>query len=260
MMWLVAFKRSYRVELRKLFRRKDTWLLLSILLVPALYSIGSATNSSVITYAGHGNVDALQYADQILFSAHSMFIFYVMAAIVTSRSFASEIEDKSIILYIPRIHNRRALYMAKLAALFSITLAVLLLCVVATGSFYYLFLVRRPDIANGQMWKSSAFLNSIFSIISVFFLFLFTESAVAVLAMYFKSITSIIIFMILLVALNLVAAVPAAQLLSPWYYVSNISSGATGSASVMTANVLYTTTILTMLAAVGSHLFKKKDL
>lgn len=43
-----------KVELKKLFQRKDSWLMFTILLVPILYSVGLASNSDVITYTGAG--------------------------------------------------------------------------------------------------------------------------------------------------------------------------------------------------------------
>lgn len=48
-----------KIELKKLFKRKDSWLMFTILLVPILYSVGLAANSDVITYTGAGNITAI---------------------------------------------------------------------------------------------------------------------------------------------------------------------------------------------------------
>ena len=50
-----------KVELKKLFQRKDSWLMFAILLVPILYSVGLASNSDVITYTGTGNITAIGF-------------------------------------------------------------------------------------------------------------------------------------------------------------------------------------------------------
>ena len=92
-----------KIELKKLFQRKDSWLMFTILLVPILYSVGLASNSDVITYTGAGNITAIGFASAMFQMSQSMFIFNVILSAIVGRSLASEIENKSIRLYVNRI-------------------------------------------------------------------------------------------------------------------------------------------------------------
>lgn len=67
-----------KIELKKLFKRKDSWFMFTILLVPILYSVGLAVNSDVITYTGAGNITAIGFANAMFQMSQSMFIFNVI--------------------------------------------------------------------------------------------------------------------------------------------------------------------------------------
>lgn len=102
-----------KVELKKLLSRKDTWLMFTILLVPILYSVGLAFESNVITYTGSGSVTAIGFTSAMFQMSQSMFIFNVILSAIIGRSFASEIESKSLRLCINRIGDRRLIYLGK---------------------------------------------------------------------------------------------------------------------------------------------------
>ena len=85
----------------------------TILLVPILYSVGLAANSDVITYTGAGNITAIGFASAMFQMSQSMFIFNVIFAAIIGRSLASEIENKSIRLYINRVGVRKLIYFGK---------------------------------------------------------------------------------------------------------------------------------------------------
>ena len=106
-----------KVELKKIFQRKDSWLMFTILLVPILYSVGLASNSDIITYTGAGNITAIGFASAMFQMSQSMFIFNVILSAIIGRSLASEIENKSIRLYINRIGIRKLIYGGKELAL-----------------------------------------------------------------------------------------------------------------------------------------------
>ena len=95
-----TFATITKIELKKLFQRKDSWLMFAILLVPILYSVGLASNSDVITYTGTGNITAIGFVSAMFQMSQSMFIFNVILSAIIGRSLASEIENKSIRLYI----------------------------------------------------------------------------------------------------------------------------------------------------------------
>ena len=115
-----TFATITKIELKKLFQRKDSWLMFTVLLVPILYSVGLAANSEVITYTGTGNITAIGFASAMFQMSQSMFIFNVILSAIIGRSLASEIENKSIRLYINRIGIRKLIYEGKEFKLFVI--------------------------------------------------------------------------------------------------------------------------------------------
>lgn len=91
-----TFATITKIELKKLFQRKDSWLMFTVLLVPILYSVGLAANSEVITYTGTGNITAIGFASAMFQMSQSMFIFNVILSAIIGRSLASEIENSGI--------------------------------------------------------------------------------------------------------------------------------------------------------------------
>lgn len=253
---------SYRIELRKLIRRKDTWLLFSILFIPFLYTIGMAAGSSVIQYSGEGNIGALEFVGNMFSMAHSTFIFYVIAAIVTMRSFANEIEDKSILLYIPRLRKRSSIYLSKLLSVITILLAVAGVFTAVTIALYYIFLCRRADIAGGDFIKRSSLAIDLFSIFSVLFQFIFSVCFTACLSMFIKGISSVIVYIISLVGFNLISEYKIIQFISPCFYLNQLLDSVSVflPSTIFLLNCLYMIVVPLLIFLIGTGKFDKKDL
>ena len=132
-----------KIELKKLFQRKDSWLMFTILLVPILYSVGLASNSDVITYTGAGNITAIGFASAMFQMSQSMFIFNVILSAIVGRSLASEIENKSIRLYVNRIGVRKLIYGGKELALLIFSVFIDILLVLTSIAFYYAVLIHN---------------------------------------------------------------------------------------------------------------------
>lgn len=257
-----VFGTSYRIEMRKLFRRKDTWLLFTLLLVPLLYAIGMSTGSSIIVYSGSGNINALQFIGNMFIMAHTMFIYYVIIAIITMRSFAAEVEEKSILLYIPRLRNRISIYLSKLLSILSIVAIVMFVFSIITIALYFIFLCQRPDVASGKFLDSSTVTNELINIAAVFFLFVFSACMVSLLSMIVKGVTSVIIYIIAIVGFNLLAEYSIVQYASPWFYLNQIMAPESQAhlGSLFLGNCIYVCVMFVTLATIGIRIFNKKDL
>ena len=71
--------KKYRcLELYKLYKRKDTWIFLTVILVPILYSVGIASGSEIVSYSGNGNITAINFISAMFQMAQSMFIFNII--------------------------------------------------------------------------------------------------------------------------------------------------------------------------------------
>ena len=80
-----------KIELKKLFKRKDSWLMFyNFALLPNfIILLGLAANSDVITYTGAGNITAIGFANAMFQMSQSMFIFNVILSAIIGRSLAS---------------------------------------------------------------------------------------------------------------------------------------------------------------------------
>ena len=168
-----------KIELKKLFQRKDSWLMFTILLVPILYSVGLASNSDVITYTGAGNITAIGFASAMFQMSQSMFIFNVILSAIVGRSLASEIENKSIRLYVNRIGVRKLIYGGKELALLIFSVFIDILLVLTSIAFYYAVLIHNPKVASGIFYDSNVGMeivqivcNCIFWLITIFLVML----------------------------------------------------------------------------------------
>lgn len=194
--------------------------------------------------------------------AHSMFIYYVIIAIITMRSFATEVEDKSILLYIPRLRNRISIYLTKLLSVLSIVAIVMLVFSAITVALYFIFLCQRPDVANGKFIDPSTFTNELIHIAAVFFLFVFSVCMVSLLSMIVKGVTSVIIYIIAIVAFNLIAEYSIIQYASPWFYLNQIMAPESPAqlGNMFLSNTIYICIMFVILTAIGTRIFNKKDL
>ncbi|MCH5278365.1 MAG: hypothetical protein J1E60_01090 [Christensenellaceae bacterium] len=142
----------YRTEFRKLFRRREFWIIavalsLSIILPLAL---SLAPDSYAITYAFGSSVPQVAYHVIGYAFWEAMGIFVVLFAILTIGLTSTEIESHYFYLYFPRVNNRSRVFRSKLMLLLAFaTVWYLLYTVVLNSVGYAIFSYVRPDMAGG---------------------------------------------------------------------------------------------------------------
>lgn len=142
----------YKTELYKLYKRKDTWIFLTVILVPILYSVGIASGSEIVSYSGNGNITAINFISAMFQMAQSMFIFNIILVAITSRTLGTEIEDKSLRIYLNKVGDRKKIYIEKVKAL-SVYAGVISVLLVVVGLFCYYFIMNdKTPIVNGALY------------------------------------------------------------------------------------------------------------
>ena len=212
-----------KIELKKLFQRKDSWLMFTILLVPILYSVGLASNSDVITYTGAGNITAIGFASAMFQMSQSMFIFNVILSAIVGRSLASEIENKSIRLYVNRIGVRKLIYGGKELALLIFSVFIDILLVITSIAFYYAVLIHNPKVASGIFYDSNVGMEIVQIVCNCIF-WLITIFLVMLMATRLKTLVCVGVYMILYIIMNLMSYIDGIKYLSPLHYVVAVSS------------------------------------
>lgn len=212
-----------KIELKKLFQRKDSWLMFTILLVPILYSVGLASNSDVITYTGAGNITAIGFASAMFQMSQSMFIFNVILSAIVGRSLASEIENKSIRLYVNRIGVRKLIYGGKELALLIFSVFTDILLVLTSIAFYYAVLIHNPKVASGIFYDSNVGMEIVQIVCNCIF-WLITIFLVMLMATKLKTLVCVGVYMILYIIMNLMSYIDEIKYLSPLHYIVAASS------------------------------------
>lgn len=248
-----------KIELKKLFQRKDSWLMFTILLVPILYSVGLASHSNVITYTGAGNITAIGFASTMFQMSQSMFIFNVILSAIVGRSLASEIENKSIRLYINRIGIRKLIYRGKELALLLFSILADILLVLTSVVFYYTVLIHNPKVASGTFYDSNVWVE-IAQIICTCMFWLITIFLVMLMATKLKPLVCVGVYMILYIIMNLVSYIDGIKYLSPLHYIATLSSD---NSQITFSTILfffYAICVGALFTYIGMHKIEKMDL
>lgn len=208
-----------KIELKKLLCRKDSWLMFTILLVPILYSVGLASNSGVITYTGTGNITAMGFVSAMFQMSQSMFIFNVILSAIIGRSLASEIENKSIRLFVNRVGVRKLIYTGKESALVIFSVFIDILLLITSIVFYYAVLVRNPKVASGIFCDSNVGIE-VAQIICICIFWLITIFLVMLMATRLKTLVCVGMYMILYIIMNLMSYINGIKYISPLHYIA----------------------------------------
>ncbi len=248
-----------KIEFKKLFKRKDSWLMFTILLVPILYSVGLASNSDVITYTGAGDITAIGFASAMFQMSQSMFIFNVILSAIIGRSFASEIENKSIRLYINRVGVRKLIYWGKELSLLLFSVFIDILLVLTSIIFYYAVLVHNSKVASGIFYDSNAGME-VAQIICICMFWLITVFLVMLMSTKLKTLVCVGGYMIFYIIMNLMSYVDGIKYLSPLHYIVAVSSDSSQIALCTMLFFLYLFCIGVLFTCIGIRRLEKIDL
>lgn len=228
-----------KIELHKIAKRKDCFLMISMIFIPIMYSIGLAMNSKVITYAGKNKVYGLAFAAEMYAFVYMCFIYFIIISVCVVRSLKGEIENKSIQLYTQRINNRRWIYLAKNTAYLILAVGNTLFFIVISIICFYLFLTKRTDIAVPLLFKQGEVLYYFLNVTAILLCFIFTVNISMFLSAYRKSFQAMGIFIFIWVAFMYLKEFPYVKYFIPIYYVEKIINADIGKCEWMSLLILF---------------------
>lgn len=211
-----------RIELTKIVKRKDFLLMISMIFIPIMYSIGLAMNSKSFTYVGKQKVYGLSFASEMYTFVYMCFIYFVILSVCVVRSLKGEIENKSIQLYAQRVNNRKRLYLAKNIAYVALVVGNAFAFIIISIACFYLFLIRRTDIAVSHLFKRGEILYCFVNITAILLCFVFTVNISLFLSAYRKSFEAMGIFVFIWLAFMYLKEFSYIQYFVPIYYVEKI--------------------------------------
>lgn len=224
-----------RLELFKLLRKKESYLLFTMWLIPLVYAWGFFSGSDSFTYRGDHAISCLDWLQIMFAMLYQFFIFYVFVVIIAARSLSGEIDDHSILLYVPRVNDRRRLYAAKalsITAFVSLAVGVYLMVCIAS---YYGLMARVPRLASGEFWRYQDSPGVLLFLVEVFLSFVLVALVTLLLCTYLKPMLCVATTSVLLIAMTVLSQVaPVAYLLPSFYMVRllDVVLGNTGGESL----------------------------
>lgn len=263
------FCRTYRIEMQKILKRWDTLLLLLGAAIPLVLSIGLAAHASFLKISVATKIDSAQFLVIITQMVASVCIFHLIAALYAARFYCSEVENNSILLYVPRICNRGIQYCAKfLALLTAVAAAQVIIGMISMLCFYFIVVPSRPDIATAQSISGSQGSALAAMLLAYLFSYLVVIAVVMGIGSYLKMVPSFAVCAVFVFLCQFLPNAPsqALQMLSPWRYISGFSNYVQGIAEKLTRPELLAGSIICCLAyllvfsAIGYIKFRKKDL
>lgn len=212
------------VELYKVTQKKESYLLLALCLLPLIFAIGLYSGSSSFIFSStKGAISCLDWVSSMTTILNQSLIFYFFLTIIVTRSLSSEIEDHSILLYIPRVNSRRLIYSSKiLAGIASGTFAIVSFLVSSIAS-YYIFLIHVPEVANGNFTDKVTIESDILNIFTVYVCVLVVAMLAHCLSNYMKPLLCIAVAIVVIGSMPWLIRVNGLAYLLPWFYMTRMN-------------------------------------
>lgn len=251
-----------KIEMYKIFKRKDFLLMISMIFIPLMYSIGLMMNSKSFTYQGDGKVSALLFVSEMFTFVYMCFVYFIVFSVSSVRSLKGEIENKSIQLYVQRINNRKKIYLAKNIAHFIVIIACTMVFIFVSIACFYLFLTKRSDIAVHAFFRTGEFVKSIIDILSILVCFIFVLNISMFLSAYKKSYEAMGIFIFLWLAFMYLKQLSYIKYFIPIYYVEKIVNSKRSMYSIKNfISLLMIVVIVSVICTIlGCKKFDKSDI
>ena len=261
---MLSFRNLSNIELRKLVYRKDMWIMLTMLAIPALYSVGIFFNSSVIVFTGADKEYGMSFIVNMFNFVNAVYIYYFILSLVSVRSLGGEIENKSILLYTQRINNRPKMYFAKIYSLITAFFIICIAFLVVTLVMYYTFAIQREDLVTKQFIKVEELAGLFLFFLCIVLIYIFTITFSVMLSVFFKTNTAVIIFSIVLIGSMFLSKFPVIQYLSITYYISKFAeldlTRTSEAVKLFIANASLVAVYSFIFSVIGIRKFERRDL
>lgn len=251
-----------KIELFKIVKHNDFLLMISMLFIPIMYSVGLALKLKSFTYIGEQKVSGLAFVAEMYTFVYMCFIYFIILSVCVIRSLKGEIENKSIRLYVQRINDRKKIYLAKIIAYFILTVNTAVIFIITSIICFYLFTIRRADIAVPEFCRNGELLYYSVNILAVLLCFIFTVNLSFFLSAYKKSFQAMGIFIFIWLAFMYLKEFSYVKYFVPIYYVEKIVNSEVGKCEWKYLGILFmiVSVYSAMSIILGQKKFEKSDI
>ena len=257
-------RKLYKIEILKLIKRKDIWVMVTMVGIPMLYSLGVYSNSSIIVYNGENKEYAISFVTSMFHFVYMIFIYFFILSLSTSKSLAGEIENKSILLYSQRINNRKKIYFQKNLSLISIFSVICVVFYILSLAMFYLFAVKRVDIISNVFIVKEELLSVSCIFIAIYLYYIFTINLSLMMSSFMKQNATVIVYSIVFIVMIYLQNFPYIKYLSPSYYISSLSeiipSNTLGIIQIIIPCIIIHLVYVIIFNIIGIKKFEERDL
>lgn len=266
--------RTYHTELRKILIRRDTLLLFVPILIPLFVSAGIVWGGGILNVSVETNsLNASSFAAQMVHLGVALFVFLFIFSIYTARLYGSEIEQGTMLLYLPRFHSRPSLYYGKSLALHIVAaVTVIVTFFLGIAAYSMILAPNAPEIAAGNLYNKEDLFRSLAFSFSAFCVYALTIEITMALCSYVKFLAALVGYLVIFFIWNIIVYFPVFQYLSPFFYLEEYTGLKEGAAELglslpsLSSHVLFLLNILMLVAywsvttVIGVKKLKKRDL
>lgn len=250
----------FEIELYKILKRKDFWILNTMIIIPIFYAIGVATHSSIVTYEGTEKSYGLKYFVDMYSFIYMIFIYFFLLSMSVIRSLRGELENKSIRLYSQRINSRKKIYLSKNLAMVAAFSLVTLFVAMVSILVYYTLVMQRTDISEASFIHGDELGYLFANFFSVYLFFLWSIFYSFMLSTYLKSGTALGIYALTVVAGMYIKEFPYVKFLSPAYYTQRIMDTSQDAIWILLAMTAVTVFYCLLFYIAGRNRLEKSDI
>lgn len=218
----MKIKKLVNIEFYKILKRKESILLIGMIILPLLYGFGFKSGSSSFQYNGNGRIACLDWVQIMCNMMSQVSIFYIFMSIISVRSLSNEIEDSSIHLYIHRVNSRKKIYRSKFFALLTYLFISFTIFIMGSVLCYFTLMKDVTNISSNKFWADAYSAECIMIIIEMFISFVFMISLSLLLSTYFKPLVCVAITLLEHIVSLFVSQLSYVCYISPWFYYNRL--------------------------------------
>ncbi len=136
-----------KIEMRKFIKRKDWISVLAVAVIGILFA-GAAFSG---TYTGPNNQSALYWLESQVFNTTALYISPFITAFMGTRLLSTELEEKTLTLYIERIQNKRKIYLSKVLAFTIYSVLVYFVMLIFQFILYQIAALKEVTYFSGNL-------------------------------------------------------------------------------------------------------------
>lgn len=218
-----------RTELLKFFKRSDYIAVIGFVCIGLIFALNMRGDS----YTGVQNQNALFWVTVQMLTTTTLFIGPVIMSFIGTQMLASEIDNKSILLFTVRIRNRKKMYVGKSLALLLIGMLFFLASTVILFIIYFLAGDADSVYISGKLAGNNVVDLLLVLFMNYLFAFLLIPQMALCLGAWMKPLVTVIMAFVVTLVCNNTGTLPVIKYFNPMYYIVRLANDVAATTDVV---------------------------